>query len=552
MSEAKDLPDYFDDIVVGAGAAGAVIAARLSEDAGRRVLLIEAGPDFPPDQLPEELLNPNEPVTTGYHWKIPVRIRETSVLGAIAATGATLLGTRGMDQMRMVRSSIQGGINSAVSSMASFNYNVGKIVGGSTAINGALAIRGTPDDYDEWAPFSDRHWNRSRVESAFQALEAVEGEASASDGRVPIHQEGLQNLTPIQAAFFRACNAAGFPVLEPDAPRPARGISLVRKAMKAGQRMSSARTHLAGARARPNLTILASAHVDRLLWAGETICQGVEAIANGRRCSILAARVVLSAGVLNTPAILMRSGVGPPDVLKRAHVPVRIALAGVGANLSDHAAVGLWAVPKAGISSTNEPTHQAFLRLEGANRNDLHLYMLGGVRTDIFPMLRSALGSPIGIALAPCVMKPRSRGACRILSADPMAPPDVTINCLVDPEDMRVMKEGVRHAWEILQMPSLNRCIERVLTWNPGMIGRDSTLECAIATFVRPGWHAVGTARMGLERDPLAVVNAEGRVHGVSNLWIADASIMPTIPSAPTGLTCMMLGEEIAHALRKL
>lgn len=548
MNDVMNSMDSFDDIVVGAGAAGAVIAARLSEDPERRVLLIEAGVDYPSDAtLPAALLDANQPVMTGHNWHIPARVRDIGFLSTLSSAACALLSASMGDQARMLHSSMHGGIEGSMTNLSSFDYNVGKVVGGSTAINGGLVLRGTREDYDEWSQFSEGGWNWERVERAFQALEASEG----NSGSVPVQDVRLEELTRIQSAFVQSCRANGFALLDPVVEVPARGVTLVRKAIRNGQRMSSARTHLLSARARPNLTILAQTHVDRLLWAGSsTTCQGVEVITAGKRRSFRCARVILSAGTLNTPAILMRSGLGPSAVLDNARVPIRLALPGVGSNLADHAVVGLWAVPKAGASQLGEVTHQTFLRHDSAARSDLHLYMLGGINTNSFPMLRKALGSELGIALAPCIMKPQSRGRCRILSSDPMAPPDVVVNCLADPEDARLIKEGVRLAWRILQDPALRQHVDRVLTWNNSLVNRDSSLESAIATFVRPGWHAVGTARMGLAQDPDAVVDAHGKVHGIEQLWIVDASIMPTVPSVPTALSCMMLAEELAAELR--
>lgn len=149
-------------------------------------------------------------------------------------------------------------------------------------------------------------------------------------------------------------------------------------------------------------------------------------------------------------------------------------------------------------------------------------------------------------------MKPLSRGSVHLAGLDPKLPPQVVINCLTCTEDIVRLKEGIRRAWELIQHPSVSRHIARIFAWTGGVIDSKIALERAIFTFVRPGWHVVGTARMGNTSDPDAVIDAFGKVHGTTNIWVADASIMPTVPSAPTNLTCIMIGERIAAHLRQI
>lgn len=511
----KDLAGLeFDDIVVGGGTSGAVVAARLSEDRSRRVLLVEAGPDHLDRAQHVALDDYRRVVLHGYHWP----------------NAAMVDGER------------------------SVFYPRARVMGGGSTINAAIALRGTPSDYDEWAAFTGGVWS---WDAALPWLRAIEDDPAGdpslhgTGGPVPIRRWAEDELVPIQSAFYRAAQALGHPVMTDFNGPGQRGVGSWPMNLRGPLRVSTAIAYLGPARARDNLTIAADLEVRRVLLA-EGRVTGVEVVQDGRPVRISAERVTLCAGAIGTPELLLRSGIGPADELLGAGLEALVDLPGVGANLMEHAMVPLAAIPTPAWSDpAADPTTQVGIRMTApgsSDTDDMQVYCTSYFGLD--PQLRERVGAPFGFMLFPALVRPRSRGRVRLDPAAPQGPARIELSLLADPEDLRRLVAGLEHTWELLHTePLASRCAAVLYPPAQYMAAAQGRIGYVRAA-TQPIYHPVGTARMGAEDDALAVADAYGRVRGVTGLRVADASLMPTMPRANTNLTCVVIGERVADWLR--
>jgi choline dehydrogenase len=500
-----------DTIVVGAGSAGAVIASRLTEDPARKVLLIEAGPHYASEaETPIDLLDGRKNSTRAHDWGFAFFPGEGR-----AATG----------------------------------YPRGKVTGGSSAVNTCIALRGQPYDYDEWAAKGCPEWKYEKCLPAFVRLETdldfidKDSPIHGKDGPMLIRRARPAELVPFQRAFLEACAELGFAPCDDHNDPASTGFGPHAMNKIDGKRVSTALAYLGRAAARPNLEILPGALVRRVLTHNGRVT-GVEIERGGLVESIAADRVVLSAGSIQSPAILVRSGIGPRDVLDRLGVPVVADVPAVGARLIDHPGCLIALAPLGDVASFEDPMIQTTCRFSskgGAFPNDMQLQPLSFLQIH---------GAPLLLGISTVVGKPRASGRLVFTSADPRAQPEIRPNLLGDERDASDLADGI----ELAVRAAGTRAIQAigVPVW-PGP--EDLASRAAIEGWLRlncgSGLHPVGTVPMGDPDDPGAAVDQYGRVKGVLGLLVADASIMPTITSANTNLPTIMIGERFAEWLRE-
>ena len=524
-----------DFIVVGAGSAGSVVASRLSADPACRVLLLEAGP------------------TDGaFSLRIP------------SAMTANLKGTR-------YNWAYQGEPEPGLGGRA-LQHDRGKGLGGSSSINGMVFIRGHARDFDGWRQLGCDGWGYADVLPYFKRLETYGGGADqyrGGDGPMRIKRPDADH--PLTRAFVSAGEQAGYPLTDDICGHKQEGFGRLDQSTWRGERWSTVRAYLDPARDRSNLEIRTGARIDRLVIEDSRVV-GVEGIDDkGRLLNLRAQReVVLCAGAVATPQLLMRSGIGPAQHLRDVGIDPLIDRPGVGANLNEHPdfvlkyecrqpislwpatkplgrlRVGLqWLLTRGGVCATNHFEAVACIRSRaGVDYPDVQLTLtpvaMAGDTWD--PMPLHAFQIHVGL------MRARSRGTIRLRDADPASSPRITVNYLNDPEDRRIMRDGIRLVRELVAQPAFDGLRGDELF--PGAdVGDDDALDAVLAQAVSTQWHLSGTARMGRADDPNAVVDAEGRLIGLDGCRVVDASVMPVVTNGNTNAPTIMIAEKLSDAI---
>jgi choline dehydrogenase len=519
----------YDYIIVGAGSAGCVIANRLSDDPAATVLLLEAGgrDDKPEIHIPYAAWSLQQSdVDWAYHTEPQPHLNGRHIF-----------------------------------------WPRGKVLGGTSSINAMIYIRGDRHCYDEWAAAGNDGWAYVDLLPYFKKSEHQERGADEYHGAGgPLNVADLRDANPLSCAFVDAAQELGFTRNDDFNGAAMAGIGFFQVTQKDGQRWSTASAFLKPAMQRPNLTITTQAHATRLVCKGQRVT-GLTYLKEGRSHEVEArCEVILCGGAVNSPQLLLLSGIGPADQLQALDIPVVADLPGVGQNLQDHLdiavayrctepiSVGMvyaaaeleYRYFRKGPWTSNGPEAGGFLKTRpDLPLPDLQFHFTPGWSVGFGPERPEGHG----FCFWPTLLLPQSRGYLALRSPDPLEPPLIQPNYLAGDADMAILVKGVKLARRLAQTRAFALFVDEAIQPQPA-VQSDADIRDYIRNHVSTVFHPVGTCKMGL--DPMAVVNPQLQVHGMQGLRVADASIMPTIVNGNTNAPAIMIGEKAADLIKTM
>ena len=514
----------YDVVIVGGGAAGSVLASRLAENPNTSVLLLEAGPDYPdPANAPDEIKWGNtsyaESPDSEHNW--------------------ALRGTLTEEQGEM-------------------HVAQGKVIGGGSSINGQAMQRGMPEDFDAWASMGNDEWSYTKVLPFFRKYERdldIRDDFHGTDGPIPVRRRQTGEWPDIQKAFHLACLDAGYHVVEDTNGANPAGVGVWPSNNVDGLRISAAVSHLAPMRHCLNLTVRGEVFVRKVLFEGKKAV-GVEVESGGEVFNVEADRVVLSAGAIKSPHLLMLSGIGPKDQLEEFGIPLVHELPGVGQNLFNHLSAQITFKVKDGMTLAGGADSVHFglhYTSDGSSEvNDMLMRTTPMVdeRPERVPGFRTKFLNgeipPEQVGRISCTLGlPDGAGFVKLASADPSVQPTFNYRYLRHPNDVRRVREGIRMAVDLLESDAYKDVADYRLHPTDDILADDDALDLYIRQTVGTARHVSVTCKMGPDSDRMAVVDQYCSVKGVQGLSVVDASVMPRVPrSGGCHATVLMIGER--------